>query len=479
MAFNQSPWLYQLDKSRTPETLNDDINSDVVIVGAGIAGISTAFFLLKYTTVRVTILERYLLAHGASGNNAGQVVSYFERGFASLVDEFGPVLAKEAQEAVDGAWELLDEMYTDAGLTIPFSRFMGHAGLVSKDQVLWHLRSLNLRRKLGLHFDAMFLSDAADFADELPEEYAGLYLIESESRLAEMLETPLKAFVAVLPHQKGVINSALLCQEMHRYLQRTYPDRYNLFEHSVVKKIVLRDGDALLDVDAHTVTAESVVLCTNGFEDLRIIHENGLEIDAKFHHLIRGKIGYMSAYLERLNKPPTAISYFTDPVASADNSYFYLTRRLYEYHNVSDYNLISVGGPEEDLDDRTQYSADSPYPDRHKKDIDAFVRTIYNISPNRKMTYVFTWHGLMGYTRNGVRLVGVEPQNNRLLYNLGCNGVGILPSVYGGRKIARHIAGEAVPPSIFDVPHRDGAIVSAPEALLTEGSSVSQSNDAL
>jgi hypothetical protein len=60
----------------------------------------------------------------------------------------------------------------------------------------------------------------------------------------------------------------------------------------------------------------------------------------------------------------------------------------------------------------------------------------------------------MGYTKNGIRFIGPEPKNNVLLYNLGCNGVGILPSIYGGKKISRHLAGESVEKSIFDVPER-------------------------
>ena len=56
----------------------------------------------------------------------------------------------------------------------------------------------------------------------------------------------------------------------------------------------------------------------------------------------------------------------------------------------------------------------------------------------------------MGYTPNGVRLVGVEPKNRVLLYNLGCNGVGILPSIFGGDRISHILAGEKLSPSIFD-----------------------------
>jgi glycine/D-amino acid oxidase-like deaminating enzyme len=65
-------------------------------------------------------------------------------------------------------------------------------------------------------------------------------------------------------------------------------------------------------------------------------------------------------------------------------------------------------------------------------------------------TRVFQWQGLMGYTPNNIRRIGFEPRNSALLYNLGCNGVGMLPSVYGGKRIAQLLSGIHLPPSIFD-----------------------------
>ena len=62
----------------------------------------------------------------------------------------------------------------------------------------------------------------------------------------------------------------------------------------------------------------------------------------------------------------------------------------------------------------------------------------------------FSWKGLMGYTPNGIRIIGPDPANRSLLYNLGCNGIGILPSLYGGKRIARYVNGETLEPSIFD-----------------------------
>ena len=72
--------------------------------------------------------------------------------------------------------------------------------------------------------------------------------------------------------------------------------------------------------------------------------------------------------------------------------------------------------------------------------------------PNRPpgLPYDFQWHGLMGYNDSGIRVVGAHPRHPRLYYNLGCNGVGFLPSIYGGQRIAQLLAGEHLRPSIFD-----------------------------
>lgn len=452
MKKNVSPWLHQLDKERPTRRLEHDIDTDVAIVGAGIAGIATAFYTLKQTSLHVALLEAFRLAHGATGHNAGQVVSYFERGFASLAEEFGLERASQGQKAIEGAWDLLDEIYSDAKLSIPFSKFLGHAGLSSEAQVISFLRSSNLRRKAGVPIEEMRISSTAPFLATIPAEYAGLYTTTEPHDISKVLETASDAFVAVVSYQKGCINSALFCQEVVAYLLKKYPTRFSLYEHTAIKKVVLHTDHALLDAETVTVTAKRVVLCTNGFENFHILNTTGLDVDARYHHHVSGKVGYMSGYLETANKPPVAISYLTDPRPGPDNSYFYLTRRPYEFEKGQHHNLISIGGPDMDIEEYAEYSHELEYPDAKEKEIDSFVRSIYDTEPNKKIEYAFTWHGLMGYTKSGVRMIGPEPQNPVLLYNLGCNGIGILPSLHGGLKISEHLAGKPVPPSLFDVP---------------------------
>ena len=52
-----SPWLHQLKQDRAHFTLNGETKTDVAIVGAGIAGIATAYHVLKHTDKSVLVIE--------------------------------------------------------------------------------------------------------------------------------------------------------------------------------------------------------------------------------------------------------------------------------------------------------------------------------------------------------------------------------------------------------------------------------------
>ncbi len=451
MKHNNSPWIHQLDHERKTTALSKDHIADITIVGGGIAGISTAFFTLKNTNQSVSLIEAGKIAHGATGHNAGQVTSYFERSFVDLVKEFGFVLAGEGQRAIEEAWLLLEIMYTEAKLDIPLSRFIGYDGLSTFDQIINELKQNAARSAAGLPKLQVYISESVEFSKTLPEEFKDLYELVPQTKIEELLETKENSFIGVACSQKGVINSALLCQEIARYLLETYKDRFNLFEHTRIKKVVLHDSEVLLDADKFEVKSKKVVLCTNGFEGFEIFNKSGLNINTHFHHTVNGIVARMSGYLEPLTKPPIAISYYTKPGSGFDNMedpYFYMTRREYEYEKGTKHNLICVGGPQHGIADREEYLYDFEYSDNVPKEIDEFIKKLCN--KEEKIDYVFSWHGLMGYTTNGVRLIGIEPKNPVLLYNLGCNGVGILPSIFGGERISKILNGETLSPSIFD-----------------------------
>ena len=450
---NNSPWLHQLNKDREAKALDKDLETDVAIVGGGIAGISTSFFILRNTDKKVVLLEGGRLAHGATGHNAGQITSYFSRSLTDLSKEFSEDMVIDAQKNIEEhAWQLIDEMYTEAGLDIPISRFVGHLGLYSKEHLIILLEDNIIRERHGLLPKEISVAREADFLPSVDKKFYGFYKVVKQEELLKKLETDNKQFTICLSEHKGCMNSALFTEKVAEYLLNKYPDRFSVYEHTHIGKIALHENNAVLDAEKHTVTTGKVVLATNGFDNITILNKSGLDIDTRFHHSLNAIVGYMSGYLEVPMKPPTAISYLYENLSGDETSgdpYIYLTRRAYE-HNEGKHNLISIGGPEISLDDRREYEKDHEYPEWAKDELNKFVRSVYATKEEKDVDYLFTWHGLMGYTSNKVRLVGPEPKNPVLLYNLGCNGVGILPSIFGGEKISKFVNGEEMPPSIFD-----------------------------
>ena len=452
MRLNNSPWVYQLDTSRIIQKITNDTRTDVVIVGGGIAGISTAFFMLAYTTKKIILCDRFRVGHDATGHNAGQIVSYFERPFADLVREFGLPKTAYSQHAIESAWVLLEEMYTEAGLTIPLSRFDGHAGIQTKEQLISFLADVRLRKEAGLPPEVVRVAlELTDIMESDLAPYIGLYKLVPHREILTLLETHNESFIASLSYQKGVLNSALFVQNVMLYLQSKYKDRFTLYENTMIQKIVVHDEKVLLDATEHTITSQNVILCTNGFEHFSFVTYAGLDLNARFHNSIYGRVGYMSAYLDHLRKPPTAISYLNRDMPTADSSYYYLTRRPFEYEGNPQHNLICIGGPDYVPDDTKKYSNSDQYPDEAIQDIDTFLKRTVDEGEVIAHEYIFTWHGLMGYTKNFVRMIGFDPVYTRVGYNLGCNGIGILPSIYGGKRITQLFNGEKVEPTIFDI----------------------------
>lgn len=448
---NHSPWLHQLDRERPVDRLTGDASTDVAIIGAGIAGVSTAYFTLTKTDKSVLLIERSRLAHGATGHNAGLVVADFERPLPDLEREYGFERAAEALRSIEHGWALLDEMYHNAGLDIPFSRFTEETGLLDVDHVKLFAAEADFRRRAGMPFSTVKVArervTAAAVADVDPTLIE--WVAEAEVRAA--LEAENDRYVGLAEEPGGVLNSALFCQEVVRHLLKAYPGRFRLIEETKIEKVVLKADAALLDAGSATVSAGEAVLCTNGFEDFTILGEGGLCLDKEFHRNVRGIVGYMSGYLVPMRRPPAGLVYLESEGFSEEEAYYYVTRRPYEYERGTGarHNLISAGGPQVLLEDHNAYSFEDEYPGERAAEIQGFADKTYGPNALPESDRVFAWHGLMGYTRNMVRMVGPHPSSPRLLYNLGCNGIGILMSIWGGETVARHLSGEKVPRTIF------------------------------
>jgi len=162
----------------------------------------------------------------------------------------------------------------------------------------------------------------------------------------------------------------------------------------------------------------------------------------------------MTGYLTNKELHPMANRYYDEDLKGEgdfqkqrfSDIYFYITQRKFGTEAGDNY-LLAVGGPEVGLVDREIYFKEFDVPEKMRDDSISFANKNFK---TEQFDQKFFWHGLMGYTRTGVRVVGREPVDPRLMYNLGCNGVGILPSIMGGKKIAQHVNNEEMEETIFD-----------------------------
>ena len=444
---NRSPWIAQLAADGPAEPLTADAAVDVVIVGAGIAGVATAFSALRLIPGSVLLLERYRVGRGASGHNAGQLTTYFERPLCDIAAEFGSSLAGQAQRAIEDAHGLLDTMVSETGATVRVERFPGRLGMFNLHHLDIHLRSQLVRRDEGLQRYECVVSEDAEFLPELSDVFAGLYSVVPQAEIHELLEVDDERYRAVLSAPAGCSNSGLLCQQALAYLRSAHPGRFGYADQTRVDRVVVDDELVIVDAGGHRVRAGHVVLCTNGFVDYTVEDTTGSPILLAPDQRITGRVAHMTAFAEDHPRQPASLSYIRNDLIGGDVPYVYITRRTYDRADDT-ITLTCMGGPEYPTHEAYDHAA--LFPGELLEAIDNEVRPFAQPERPSRRAYDYHWHGLMGYNDCGIRTVGPHPRYPSLLYNLGCNGVGFLPSIYGGNRTAQLLAGAQLGQSVFD-----------------------------
>ena len=123
---------------------------DVIVIGAGITGASTAWHLKKEGAERVLLVERGIPAAGGTGKSAAVVRQHYST----------PILARLTKESIDIFRALPDEVGVDPGYVAG-----GWFFLVPADALEAARRNVEMQRGCGI--DTRFLDDA-EIAERMP-----------------------------------------------------------------------------------------------------------------------------------------------------------------------------------------------------------------------------------------------------------------------------------------------------------------------
>lgn len=120
---HSSYWLSTNPFPRFP-SLTQDLETDVVIIGAGITGISAAY-LLKKAGARVILLERERCARVDTGHTTAHLAYVTDERLHQLCKHFGTEGAQASWEAGAAAIDQIEEIVRERAIDCEFSRVPG------------------------------------------------------------------------------------------------------------------------------------------------------------------------------------------------------------------------------------------------------------------------------------------------------------------------------------------------------------------
>ena len=97
----QSIWMAET-KIRERQPLPGDLKAEAVVIGAGLAGILTAYYL-KQAGVQAVVLEADRIGSGQTKNTTAKITSQHSLIYSRLVRVFGSDLARQYAQANEKA----------------------------------------------------------------------------------------------------------------------------------------------------------------------------------------------------------------------------------------------------------------------------------------------------------------------------------------------------------------------------------------
>lgn len=213
--------------------------ADVVVIGAGILGTATAYWLAR-SGARVVVLERTAPAYGATGRNGGFVVAGSGEAYTDMIERLGHARARSVVGLTHENQQLLRQLLAEEELDCQY-REPGNLEIAAGEERLEFVR----RNVAALQADG--------FSVQLLDR----------AQTQELIQTPLAEEIVgsrLLPEQ-GLVHSARLVQGLLQLAQRNGV-RACLAEVQSLSA----DGSAILIQTAQgPISAGAVVVAANAW----------------------------------------------------------------------------------------------------------------------------------------------------------------------------------------------------------------------
>jgi glycine/D-amino acid oxidase-like deaminating enzyme len=381
-------WELSKERRDVAPPLSGDLSVDVAVIGAGYTGLAAAYHLkVAEPGLDVAVLEAETAGYGASGRNAGFVMTLFGASLASMVARHGPERVRQAHDYMVSAIAALEAMIAEHGIDCDYER-SGFLKVATAPRYVSRIRKeIDVFRALGI------------------EDLAWL----DAEQLAARVRSPQFLGGAYEPGC-GLLNPVKWLDALRRL---ALAKGARLYEGRRVTNARREGGRYPLATPRGVVRADKVVYATNGYT-----------------HLIPG--------LRSKQLPAFAYIVVTEPLSDKQRAAIGWQGRegiedgrnfMHFYRLTPDNRILAGGGPGRiPFAGRMHHDA-SPRTWAH---LERFIGATFPALEGIRITH--RWGGAFSVTSDSTPQIGTL-DNGGAVYAVGCTGHGVAMTHMNGRII--------------------------------------------
>ncbi len=379
-------WLLKNGLTYTYPSLKEDVECDVLVIGAGITGALMAFQLCSegYNTV---VIDKNDVALGSTAATTAILQYELDEQLHSLIGMVGDEAAVDTYRhgiaMIDWLSDRVHHLGFDCGFEMKNSVYFAR-----NEEDLDQLRlEFETRKKYG--FDVSWLSSG---------ELLRRYHISGKG--------------AIVSCKAATVDAYLLA---HQFLHHSVTN-YNLriFDHTTMKEVSYQGKQ-------HSVLTDE--LCEIRCQ--RIIYTSGYETQRFLREPVANLISTYALVSEPLKIIPPEIT----------TTVFWDTGSPYFYMRTTPDKRIMIGG------------GDVPFTNPQLRDAlldrkDSELMDLFrNAMPDMSIVPDYSWAGTFGVTKDSMPFIGIHPDHANSFFVLGYGGNGITFSLMGIQMLSDEMAG--------------------------------------
>lgn len=371
------------------ESAGKKIETDVVIVGAGITGVSLAYWLNQEDpNLKITIVERAKIGFGATGRNAGFITCGSVEHFNRLCERWGEDKALEMWRFSEKNLELLKEHIIQDDKTIEF-RQDGTFSLASTEEEFKELRETAvLMKRFDISVDILSKKDIED-------RLGVIQFVGGIKYLKDASVDPIKLLNLMVKKTKADI----------------------LTGHEVFEITNRPDGTVVAKTDKSEIHASIGLLALNGYS------------------------AQLKSYFQDKIYPTRGQIMVTEKVDQFMEGACYANFVL-DYFRQMENGKVLIGGFRQ-LEKATEVGYSDHTSDVIQEALYKFLQTYIPRLENKKITH--RWSGIMGFSADGQPMIGALPDEPQIYFAGGYTGHGIGLAFHSAKCLVDLIFGRPIP----------------------------------